>query len=120
MTRKTKTIRLYGWDPKSAITVEVEAIDHWNTNSGDRAFKVYHQRDTDTEPVLLGEIESGEGQTSRHLFGNVASFGKPRTFWYSKSAFLKHGYTYRTKHESQADAIRELIRDRNYVERSPK
>lgn len=111
---KDKKVRLYSWDANSTVTVQLEETEHWNAAGGDRKFKVYQDGE------LLGEIESGSGQKSRHLFGNVAHFYKERTFWHSKSAFVKDSYSYRLKHESQADAIRDLIRDRNYHANSPK
>lgn len=113
MARKQKKVRLYAWDPESAVTVQLEETEHWS--EGDRKFEVYAEDGTH-----LGSIESGSGQKSRPLFGNVAHFYKVRTFWYSKTAFGEPGNMYRFKHESQADAIRDLIRDRNYHERSPR
>lgn len=113
--RKSKTLRRYSYTPEPTIAVELEPVEHWNQARGDRKFKVYYAG------VLLGTIESGEGQRSRHLFGNVAHFYKTRTFWYAEEytepGASHYGNTYSIKFDSQAEAIRSLIG--NY-ERSPK
>lgn len=103
MTRKIKNLRRYSYDPTSTVTVELEEHEHWNSQSGDRLFKVYAQDGT-----YIGEIESGEGQRSRHLFGNVAHFYKRRTYWYDAPAGSS-GNRYGIKNESQAEAIRSLL-----------
>lgn len=101
---KIKTIRQYSWDPSITVTVRLEEVDHWNDE--ERAFEVY-----DLKGTLLGQIESGLHQSSRPLYGNVAHFYKRRRKWFAKAAGARSGYMYYFDYESQAEAIRALIRD---------
>lgn len=103
-TRKIKNVRRHPWTPDEIVTVELEEVDHWD--DGEHAYNVY------LDGEKIGGIKSGMHQSSRHLFGNVAHFYKSRRKW-----FIEGRYSYSIAYESQAEAIRSLVRDHEYAER---
>lgn len=99
---RRKTVRRWEYDANSGIQVWVSEVTPMH-NYGQRWIDVWTAKGT-----YLGRIEGIEGQTQRHLYGNVADFGVPRTFWGVEGQYIGTGYGY----ESQSDAIRTLIEDR--------
>ena len=97
MPRKKKLQQHIG-SPESEVTVELYPIEHYNPNHA--KYIVYRDGER------LGVVESYTGQTHRHLYGRVGTFGKPRKFW---SATPESGGRFGNRFASMADGIRWLL-----------
>lgn len=101
-TAKVKKVNEWGFGPETVDVRVQEREETWT--KGTRIIDVWK-----TDGTYLGYIESDPThQTQRHLYGNVASFGKPHTAWFPAPA-KDDGPLYWNANRSQAEAIRSLI-----------
>ena len=105
MTERKKTIRRMPWTVDELVTVTLREGEALHPEH--RRFYVIAESGEE-----LGCIESFTSQSERPVAGfgrNIVHRGKPRTFW--ASGGKGRAVNYRNRYESQAEAIRGLLRD---------